>query len=175
MEPIRGWRMRKGELLILLMLLVVLMVAAGWLGSVFYSVQKGKQSKLEEQIERLERQLAERRVERDTVVQVQIVRKPMVVARQKAQVAFVQDSVVRTQPFVARMDTVAAGDTLSVEYRFPEHLITAELRRRADTLQTVVVRERTVEVRLERRRWWEELATHLGAALVGYVVARATK
>lgn len=162
-------------MLILMTMLVVLLVAAGWLGSVFYSMQKGKQSRLEERIERLERQLAERRVERDTVVQVQIVRKPVVVARQKAQVAFVQDSMVRTQPFVARMDTVAAGDTLSVEYRFPENLMMAELRRRADTLQTVVVRERTVEVRLERRQWWEELATHLVAVVVGYVVARAAK
>lgn len=167
--------MRRGELLILLVLLLVLLVAAGWLGSVFYSMQKGKQSRLEEQIDRLERQLAERRVERDTVVQMQIVRKPVVVARQKAQVAFVQDSVVRTQPFIARMDTVALGDTLSVEYRFPEHLMMAELRRRADTLQTVVVRERTVEVRLDRKRWWEELATHVVAAVVGYVVASAVK
>jgi len=167
--------MRRGEILILLLLIVVLVVAAGWLGSVFYSVQRGKQSKLEEQIERLERQLAERRVERDTVVQVQIVRKPVVVVRRQAQVAFVQDSVVPTKPFVAKMDTVAAGDTLSVEYRFPSHLLSVELRKRADTLQTVLVRERMVEVRLERKKWYEEFATHLATAVVGYLIARSVK
>lgn len=167
--------MRKGELLILLMLLVVLVVGAGWLGSVIYSLQRSKLGKLEEQMERLERQLAERRVERDTVVQVQIVRKPVVVVRRRAQVAFVQDSVVRTQPFVARMDTVAAGDTLSVEYRFPSHLLSVELRKRADTLQTVLVRERMVEVRLERKKWYEEFATHLATAVVGYLIARSVK
>jgi len=170
----KRWWMRRGEILILLLLLVLL-VAAGWLGSVFYSVQKGKQGKLEEQMERLERQLAERRVERDTVVQVQIVRKPVVVVKRRAQVAFVQDSVVRTQPFVARMDTVAAGDTLSVEYRFPEHLLSVELRKRADTLQTVLVREQTVEVRFERKKWYEEVATHFATAVVGYLIARSVK
>jgi hypothetical protein len=108
----------------------------------------------------------------DTVTKV-IEHEPLLVTA-PAVVRFVRDTIthtdtiIQTRPFVARLDTVVRRDTLGVEYRFPQHTFAVLLRQAPDSIR---YETRTLTLTsYERRAWWLDALTHVGAASLGYAI-----
>ena len=78
------------------------------------------------------------------------------------------DTIIQTRPFIARLDTVVRRDTLGVEYRFPQHTFSVLLRQAPDSIR---YETRTITLtNYERRAWWLDALTHVGAASLGYAI-----
>lgn len=80
------------------------------------------------------------------------------------------DTVYRTRPFVAVLDTIVKHDTINVEYAFPQHTFSVALRQGRDSIAFEV---RTLTItNYEQRPWWIDALTHVGAATLGYSIAQ---
>ena len=106
----------------------------------------------------------------DTLTHV-VEREPVIITNAPATVdtVHVNDTVYQTRAFVARIDTVVQRDTVQVAYSFPQHTFSVAIRSNPDTVR---VPQLTV-TNYERRAWWIDALTHVGAAAVGYSLGSA--
>jgi len=115
----------------------------------------------------------------DTIRQVIEVPKDVIRIRTVAQViykdgptAYVHDTVYKTRPFVACLDTIVKRDTINITYSFPQHIFDLEYHPSPDSV--VYDRIETV-IRVPRDKVWHEepwfrVTTHvLTAALTAWV------
>ena len=100
-----------------------------------------------------------------------IERVPTVIVNAPAQVDTVRvhDTLYSTPAFVAKLDTVVLRDTVQVQYAFPQHTFSVAIRSNPDTVR---VPQLTV-TNYERRAWWIDALTHIGAGAIGYAIGGA--
>lgn len=80
-----------------------------------------------------------------------------------------------TPAFTSSLDTTIDKDSLSVAFDYPQHTFSVLLRRAPDTAmvpQTTITLTNTI---YERRPWWMDALTHVGAAALGYGVGSLTR
>jgi hypothetical protein len=83
--------------------------------------------------------------------------------------------VYTTPAFTAELDTTIDQDTAKVRFRWPEQEFDLYLSRPPSSVmlpQTTITLTNTV---YERRPWWMDVLTHVGAATVGYGVGTLTR
>ncbi len=81
----------------------------------------------------------------------------------------VVDTAADTSGYVASLDTVHNGDTVSVSYQHPRAVFALNIRRRPDTARVVTM----PTVIVERDPWWYDVAKIGGGLVAGYLIGRA--
>ena len=92
--------------------------------------------------------------------------KPIVITKCKTKTIHTSDTLYRTPPFTAIVDTIIVHDTLRAEFQFPANTLSLELRRMPDT--TLVERACTTKTITEKQPWWRAPLYFLTGALAGY-------
>ena len=98
---------------------------------------------------------------------------PVTIEKVKVNVRYIRDTVIKTMPFLAAIDTVILCDTISASFVFPENLISVAIRKCPDTsrLQTVTIMKEIYKS--DEKKWWEAPAYILGGAFVGFLLGSA--
>lgn len=79
-----------------------------------------------------------------------------------------KDTVYQVRPFVASLDTIVGRDTASIRYTFPRNEFSLLLKQAPDSVR---YETRTISMTThERRPWWIDALTHVGAGTLGYVI-----
>jgi len=106
---------------------------------------------------------------------------PIVIYRTKTKVKYLKGDTVRdtiyykTPAFVATLDTITGGDTISAKYEFPEHLLSLMVRQKPDSIKTVTIEIETTKTEIDSGPWWKAPAIGLGGAFLGYLVGSVSK
>lgn len=74
-------------------------------------------------------------------------------------------------PFVARLDTIVDGDTIGVQFKYPEATLSALIKQQPTEIKTLYV-TKTVTTTLPT---WQVVLTHLGAFAGGYFIGSQVK
>lgn len=79
--------------------------------------------------------------------------------------------IYETPGFVASIDTTIGKDTVGVDFRYPDFTFSVALRNAPDS---ILVENRTLTITntvIEKRPFWIDVLTHIGAAAVGYAAS----
>jgi len=102
----------------------------------------------------------------DTVKE--IVYRPKISIRDTGRIVYRVDTLIITKPFVAILDTIAKGDSISVAYYFPENQFYLSIGFKPDekiTIKEYITIEKTVEV---NEAWWIKPCYVAGSLILGY-------
>lgn len=97
----------------------------------------------------------------DTIIKI-IPQKEIKIVEAKPKIQYIRDTIIQTQPFVARLDTILLRDTIYAQYQFPENLMSINIRTSGDSIRLPQI---TVE-RTKQERKWYELATAFGGGII---------
>jgi hypothetical protein len=113
----------------------------------------------------------EKTVVRDTVLIAPS--KPVAIHRAKPRLIKTSDSIIKTTPFQAKVDTIVNFDTIKAVYEYPQNLFSLVLKKKPDSLK---VRTIIIYKPLEKEaKWWELPAGIAGGILLGVLVGSAIK
>ena len=104
-------------------------------------------------------------IERDTIIKT-VESEPVIIEKIKPKIIYSRDTVIKTNPFVAFVDTVIKRDTVFAEYTYPENLFSLEIREPVDSImipQITEYKEKQVE-------WWEKPLFFITGSFVGYLL-----
>ncbi|QLH54985.1 MAG: hypothetical protein CH6_4507 [Candidatus Kapaibacterium sp.] len=107
-------------------------------------------------------------VKYDTIEIVKPVEK-IVIQKAKPRIKIVRDTIIKTKPFVAELDTIVKSDTVSAKYTFPENLFELQISRKADTFripQFVVARDD------RKKDWLDKIGTFVVGVSLGFLIAK---
>jgi len=85
----------------------------------------------------------------------------------KTKIKYVRDTVIKTRPFIASIDTVIKHDTVYADFRFPEREMNIAIKQATDT----VYHNKQIFVDNNEREWWEDPAIATGGLIIGYIIA----
>lgn len=97
----------------------------------------------------------------DTIVKI-IPQKEIEIIEAKPKIRYIRDTIIQTQPFVAQLDTILMRDTLFAQYKFPDNLMSINVKTSNDSIKLPQI---TIE-RTKYERNWYELATALGGGII---------
>lgn len=114
-------------------------------------------------------QSIEYRVRRDTVVKT-IKPEPVVITKTRTKIIKLKDTVIKTYPFRAVIDTVIRRDTVRSYFEFPSGMFSLRFTPATDTLRfSRIVLKREVK---RKDEWWEKPLMIMGGVLAGYTIGR---
>lgn len=93
---------------------------------------------------------------------------PVIIERAKTKIKYVKDTVIKTQPFVAELDTIIRQDTLHSAFIFPENLLSLEIKRKPDTTkieQITIIKEIP-----KKESWWKEPLIFISGCAAGFLL-----
>ncbi len=95
--------------------------------------------------------------------------KTIYITKVKTKIQYIRDTIVCEKPFVATLDTIALGDTISAKFYFPEKELSLFVHTRADSLRVpIFVREK-----IERNgKWFEPPLLFLSGVVLGWLLFR---
>lgn len=106
---------------------------------------------------------------RDTIIR-EIKSDPLILEKVKTKILYKKDTIIKSKPFSAILDTVIKKDSIKIEYEFPENYLSFQLNKMMDTL--VIPREIEIEIEKdEKEAWWEKPAIALGSLFIGYYIS----
>ncbi len=111
-----------------------------------------------------------KKIIRDTVYEV-VEAEPLVIEKVRTKIIRRFDTVIKTQPFTAKLDTVVRRDSVRAEFDFPENLISLDIRREPDSLR--VPKMTVFRTEAQEEHWWETPAYVAGAVIIGYLLGSA--
>ena len=103
---------------------------------------------------------------RDTVT---IQTEPIVLEKVKPELVYIRDTIIKTKPFVATVDTIYKRDTITVNYHFPKNEMNMAIRMATDTLQKDV---KTIELPCDEGEWWHSPAAAAGGLIIGIIISK---
>jgi hypothetical protein len=108
----------------------------------------------------------------DTVFKT-IEKEPIILEKIKTKIIKQKDTIIKTYPFIAKVDTILKRDTIKISYDFPQNIFSMNIRRMPDTLalQKMLI---TKMIKIEPP-WWETPAFIAAGTLIGYVLASSLK
>jgi hypothetical protein len=103
---------------------------------------------------------------RDTIVRT-IASEPIIITKVKTKIIKLSDTLIKTYPFVARIDTIIKHDTVRVEFEYPANLLSLAVSRRPDTLRV----ERIIisDTKLRSEEWWVKPLIVAGSFAAGWL------
>ena len=93
---------------------------------------------------------------------------PIVVTKIKTKIVRTSDTVIRFQPFIARVDTVIKHDTINAAFEYPANLFSLTVRSHPDTLMTERILYTMNNTRSEE--WWIKPLVFAGGVIGGYFI-----
>ena len=111
-------------------------------------------------------------VVRDTIVEY-IEQEPLIIEKVKTKIQIKSDTIIKTLPFIASMDTVLLSDTIHASFEFPENHMSVNLRKGLDSIQVRNIE--VIKTIKEEDPWWETPAYILSGTLLGYLLGGIDK
>jgi hypothetical protein len=106
---------------------------------------------------------------RDTVLKI-IKPDPIIINKIRTRLIRTADTIIRTNPFRAELDTILQRDTIRMFYEFPANLLSLDIRRKPDTSLThniTLLPEPSAS-----KNWWESPAILAIGVIIGYLIAK---
>ena len=101
-----------------------------------------------------------------------IVQEPIVIEKITPKLIYKSDTVIRTHPFTAWVDTIYKLDTIQVRYDYPENEMTMAIRMATDT----VYKEREIVTNEPQEQpWWKDPLIATGGLVLGYLLSNVSK
>ncbi len=99
---------------------------------------------------------------------------PIIIEKAVPKIKYLKDTIIQTQPFIATLDTITRNDTIKASYQFPENYFDISIRKQPDTIRTktIMVTNTKTETKVEKREWWLDVLTHLGAFGLGFLLGK---
>lgn len=97
---------------------------------------------------------------------------PIIVEKAVPKIIYRKDSSIKTFPFRAVLDTILVYDTIKVAYDFPENRMDIDIRLRPDSSKTVTNTIIKTQIVSEKRAWWIDALTHIGAFGIGFIIGK---
>jgi hypothetical protein len=119
-------------------------------------------------LSRREQQRFVERIVVDTVEKV-LPPKTIYITKVRTKVQYIRDTIVCEKPFVASLDTVALGDTISAKFYFPEKELSLFVHTRADSLRVPILFREKIE---QKREWFESPLLFLSGVVLGWLLFR---
>lgn len=110
---------------------------------------------------------SETKIVRDTIVQV-VTPEPIEIEKVKTKIKYIRDTVIKTQAFVASLDTIIKRDTIRCYYAFPDNLLSLRIAREQDTLITHQINY--TQQTIKKSPWWHDPLIILGGVISGYAI-----
>jgi hypothetical protein len=101
-----------------------------------------------------------------------VIPEPIVIERVKPKIVYKSDTIVRSKPFTAVIDTVLKLDTIRVSYDFPENNMRLAIRMATDTVYNSY---ETIIEKCPKSKWWETPAIATGGVLLGILVTNVMR
>ena len=150
--------MKTNELIYLLIILYLLGIGTG------YIFEKSRLKPFSQIIQ------YEKEIKRDTVVKLKP-QKPLIIYKTKMKLVKTSDSLIKTYPFVAKLDTMLQQDTIRANYEFPQNLFTLEIKRKPDSIKIETIEK--IKTIADKKQWWEAPAYVLSGVLLGYLIGKS--
>jgi hypothetical protein len=150
--------MKTNELILLLLILFFLGFGCGYFFSKFNIENKTLLSN------------SEKEIKRDTIVKMQL-QAPLILYKTKLKIIKTSDTVIQSNPFIAKLDTIIQHDTIKADYEFPQNLLSFELKRRPDTLKIQTIEK--IKTVPESKPWWQTPAYVGAGVILGYLLGKA--
>lgn len=111
-------------------------------------------------------------IKRDTVIVVKQ-SEPIIIEKATTKIVYTRDTIIRTQPFIAVVDTIIKKDTIYAKFEFPANNFDLWIKKKPDStlIQTITF---TKEI-IKDRPWWEASAFTLGGAVLGFLLGKTVK
>lgn len=95
--------------------------------------------------------------------------KTIYITKVKTKIQYIRDTIVCEKPFVATLDTIALGDTISAKFYFPEKELSLFVHTRADSLRMPIFFSEKIEQRGKR---FEPPLLFLSGVVLGWLLFR---
>lgn len=143
-------------------LLIILSFAVGFLVSTYILPEK----------EIVIRELLPNSVHVDTIIKI-VKSKPIIIEKIKTRIKWKTDTIIKTAPFEALVDTVIARDTVWAMFEYPENLFSLRVSKAPDSLevQKMII---TKIIKLEAP-WWETPAYITVGTVLGFLLSSTIK
>jgi hypothetical protein len=102
----------------------------------------------------------------DTIMKV-LPQKIVEIRNAKPKIIYLKDTIIETQPFIAKLDTIIRRDTIWAEYVFPENSFSLGYRSQSDSLLQI-----TNTMTKTETYWVEKAAYLLGGILFGIIITK---
>jgi hypothetical protein len=118
--------------------------------------------------------LQRRKIEKVEIVKidtVEIVKQSEKIVVQKAKpiVKYLRDTIYKTRPFIAQLDTILKHDTIKAIYTFPEHLFDLKISSRADTFR---IPQAIISTSRKEPNLFDRIIHFVAGATFGYALSR---
>ena len=130
-------------------------------GSYYVGYISGKETIIKTDIKQIHTQT------NDTTI---IERTPIKVIQKEGDIVYIKDTIIQTQPFIVKLDTIIQHDTINVDYTFPQNKFNMLLRQHPDSIitKTVTITDfRIVEI---KRPVYIDILSHSGAFIIGGLI-----
>ena len=110
-----------------------------------------------------------REIKTDTLIKY-VQKKHIVLREAKTKIIVLTDSLLNCEnkPFTAILDTIVDQDTIQVDFKYPDNLISLLIKQKPDSIYyEKVYLTNTVQ---GSKEWWETPALISGGALVGFII-----
>lgn len=110
-------------------------------------------------------------VERIVIDTVEKVLPPKIISitKVRTKIRYIRDTIIYEKPFVASLDTIALGDTISVKFHFPEKELSLFVHTRSDSLRLPILFRKKVE---RNGKWFERPLVFLSGVVLGWLLFR---
>ena len=89
--------------------------------------------------------------------------------RDTGRIVYLRDTIIETKPFVASLpDSLYDGDTLNVDYYFPNNMFEVLLRRRPEKVETITNYVTIIKEVEKPEPWYVKPAWTAGGLLIGF-------
>ena len=110
------------------------------------------------------------KIVRDTITKI-IRPKEIKIERVKAKIVYKRDTIYRTRPFSAKLDTTVNRDSVKIEYEFPANLFAFSLKRAPDTARFVeILKIPPFERESELSRALKAIGFFAAGTVLGYAI-----
>lgn len=113
--------------------------------------------------------IIETQIKFDTVYK-EIANEPIIIEKIVAKTHYVRDTLIITQPFVAKADTIMQRDTIRLMYSFPENYFAMQYFPKPDTM--LIPRQTIITTQQKKRTWWEIPVCVVSGAAVGWLLSK---
>lgn len=95
--------------------------------------------------------------------------KMITITKVKTKIQYIRDTIICEKPFVASLDTIASGDTISAKFYFPEKELSLLVHTRADSLRVPILFREKIE---RNEKWFERPLVFLSGVALGWLLFR---
>lgn len=113
--------------------------------------------------------IIETKIKFDTVYK-EVPSEPIIIEKIVAKTQYVRDTLIVTQAFVAKADTIIQRDTIRLMYSFPENYFAMQYFPKPDTMR--IPRQTIITTQQRKRTWWEIPVCVVSGAAVGWLLSK---